>query len=217
MILPKLYNGKDRTFWFFNLEWMRRISSSTSRVSVPTEAMRNGDFSGLIDSQGRLSTIYDPLTTNAQTGARQPFSYGGKLNAIDPLRISPLAKYLFSITPLPNMNVSPVLDSNYFYISRSTAEENSTFTTRIDHRISDHDQIYFRMTYLDDPSTYNTAIPFLNKVAGWKYVLDGERSAAASWVHTFSPDFVQRVPGHRPLPDRGWLPGNRPDLGQELA
>ena len=53
-------------------------------AAVPTAAMRNGDFSGLLDSQGRLTTIYDPWTTNTTTWARQPFNYGGKLNAIDP-------------------------------------------------------------------------------------------------------------------------------------
>lgn len=192
VIIPKLYNGKERTFWFFNLEFMRRITSSTRGVSVPTEAMRNGDFSGLVDSQGRLYTLYDPLTTNSQNYARQPFSYGGKLNAIDPKRIGPLAQYLFSITPLPNSPASPMLDSNYWYPT-TTWQKNKTFTVRVDQRFSDRDQFYFRMTYLDDPSTYYSGIPFTNKVAGWKHVLDGERSAAASWVRTISPTLFNEV------------------------
>ena len=59
---------------------------------MPTVAMRNGDFRGLIDSQGRLTIIYDPLTTNPTTWARQPLSYNGVANTIDPARISPVGE-----------------------------------------------------------------------------------------------------------------------------
>ena len=91
--IPKLYNGKNRTFFFFSYEGFRINAPGSWSGRVPTAAMRNGDFSGLLDSQGRLTTIYDPWTTNTTTWARQPFNYGGKLNAIDPARMSPLAKY----------------------------------------------------------------------------------------------------------------------------
>ena len=54
----------------------------------------------LRDSQGRLCTLYDPWST-AANWSRQPFAYGGKLNVIDPARMSPTAKYLFSVTRVP--------------------------------------------------------------------------------------------------------------------
>ena len=98
VFLPKLYNGRNRTFWFFAWEAYRNMSATTGGYTVPTEAMRNGDFSGLADAQGRQIAIYDPLTTNA-AWARQPFSYGGKLNVIDPARESPVTKFLYTITP----------------------------------------------------------------------------------------------------------------------
>ena len=59
---------------------------------MPTEAMRRGDFRGLVDSQGRQYRIYDPSTTNPVTWERQQVSYQGQLNVVDPNRISPLAK-----------------------------------------------------------------------------------------------------------------------------
>src|SRR6266404_4562732 len=64
--------------------------------------MRNGDFRGLLDSQGRLTTLYDPNTTDPTTYARQPLSYNGLANVIDPSRITKLAKFIFAATPLPN-------------------------------------------------------------------------------------------------------------------
>ena len=100
--IPKLYNGRNRTFWFLAYEGTRNITNTTQRWTVPTEAMRNGDFRGLVDSQGRLSAIYDPLTTNPTTYQREQFAYRGVPNTIDPARLSPTARYLFSITPLPD-------------------------------------------------------------------------------------------------------------------
>ena len=73
VIIPKLYNGRNRTFFFAAYEAVRTVSYATNQYSVPTDAMCNGDFSGLVDSQGRQIRIYDPLTTNSTTWARQQF------------------------------------------------------------------------------------------------------------------------------------------------
>src|SRR5262245_35386366 len=73
--IPKLYNGRNRTFFFAAYEAQRSVSYATGQYSVPTEAMRNGDFRGLVDSQGRQILLYDPFTTDSRTWARQPLSY----------------------------------------------------------------------------------------------------------------------------------------------
>jgi hypothetical protein len=113
--IPGLYSGKDRTFWFFAYEGFRHIQPTTGSWPVPTEAMRRGDFRGLIDSQGRQYKLYDPWTTNPQTWERQQFSYKGQLNVIDPSLISPLTKTLFDITPLPtHPDVNPLVDNNWW-------------------------------------------------------------------------------------------------------
>jgi len=65
--LPGVYNGKNRTFWFFAFEGHRNVQAVTKGYSLPTQAMRNGDFRGLVDSQGRLRKIYDPWTTDPVT------------------------------------------------------------------------------------------------------------------------------------------------------
>src|SRR4030095_14118524 len=70
--IPKLYNGKSRTFFFVAYEGLRLRQSSTRGVNMPTAAMREGDFSGLVDAQGRNLTLYDPMTTDAD-GTRQRF------------------------------------------------------------------------------------------------------------------------------------------------
>ena len=64
--IPNVYNGRNRTFFFVSWEGLRQRAYTTNQYSVPTEAMRNGDFRGLLDSQGRLITLYDPMTTDSQ-------------------------------------------------------------------------------------------------------------------------------------------------------
>src|SRR5207247_2259900 len=89
--IPKLYNGKNKTFWFFGYEALRNINPTTNQWPVPTEAMRNGDFSDLVDSTGRRYTIYDPYSTDTNTWVRAPFPN----TRIPAERQSPLAKALF--------------------------------------------------------------------------------------------------------------------------
>jgi hypothetical protein len=196
VFLPKLYNGKNRTFFFTAYEGFRIDTPGSRSASVPTAAMRNGDFSGLVDSQGRLTTIYDPSTTNTQSWSRQPFNYGGKLNAIDRRRISPLAKYAFSVIPQPTFpERNPLLEANWFGPAPNIAKE-FTYTERLDHRFRENDHTYGRFNYGGRNKTYSLGCPpTLDKVAClWN---DDNRnwSVALNWVHTFSPTLFNEITG----------------------
>src|SRR5690349_7574435 len=63
--LPKLYNGKNKTFFFFSYEGYRLRQSVTRTTAVPTEAMWYGDFSNQIDTNVNHITIYNPYTTQS--------------------------------------------------------------------------------------------------------------------------------------------------------
>src|SRR5436309_945593 len=72
VLIPKLYNGRNRTFWSFNYEGRREMIESPTTAWFPTPAMRNGDFSSFlnpVDSTGRVVrapiVIYDPLNGGA--------------------------------------------------------------------------------------------------------------------------------------------------------
>lgn len=198
VFIPKLYNGKNRTFFFSAYEASRNNAPTSLSAFVPTKAMRNGDFSGLVDSQGRLTTIYDPLTTNTQTWARQPFNFGGQLNRIDPSRISPLAKYVFSVMPEPTFpDRNPLLEPNWFGPSEDNTNE-WTITERIDHRFSDKDTFYGRYTQGGLHRFYNQYtrlgnIPSLDGVSNLVNDDHVNRSLALSSVHTFSPTLINEI------------------------
>ncbi len=201
LVLPKLYDGRNRTFWFASWEACRIVQNSTNGWSVPTSAMWNGDFSNLRDSQGRLYTLYDPWSTGAN-GSRQPFSYGGKLNVIDPSRISALAKYLQTITPAANLDVNPLVAQNYWGPLRQTSN-NWTFTARFDHRFTDRDQFYVRVNYTDlkylRDVNAGSHFQMLDGMVGYDQNVNYPKSIAMSWVHTFSPTLFNEllVSGHR--------------------
>ena len=192
--LPKIYNGKNRTFWFFAYEGLRNMQASTAGFALPTAAMRNGDFTGLVDSQGRQTKVYDPWTTNPNTWQRQQISYKGQVNTIDPARLSPLAKYLFSVTPMPTQpDVNPLEDAN-FYGPQPNRRRDFTVSTRIDHRFSDHDQFYGRYSqgkYRLLQQFYTFAS--LDGVGGTVTRLAPNKALATSWVHTFAPTFFNEV------------------------
>src|SRR5450432_104019 len=197
VFLPKLYNGKNKTFFFVAYEGFRQRQNTTNSASVPTPAERLGDFSGLVDATGRLNTIYDPNSVsqaNATTFNKTPY-----LNNQIPLaQQSPLAKYLNSVTPLPTLaGVNPLLGANWYGLMFNNLNQ-YTFTSKVDQRISDRDQVFFRYTH--SPSNLSIAG---NAVSNSPPTLDGKAnisidagvndSGVANWTHTFSPTFFSET------------------------
>lgn len=194
VFLPKFYDGRNRTFWFFAYEANRTVSSTTGGYRVPTAAMRQGDFSQLYDSQDRLIRIYDPMTTDATSWSRQPLSYQGRMNVIDPARISPLARALFDVTVMPTLpDVNPMLDNNWWGPIPNNTKQWTT-TTRIDHRFSDNDNFYARYTQGDSENFRDFyGLPTLDKVGNTINVLMPNKSLAVAHTHTFSPTLFHEL------------------------
>ena len=63
--IPKLYNGKSRTFFFVAYERFSLRSAAQQLMRVPTMAMRTGDYSGLVNNAGVLQQLYDPNSTQS--------------------------------------------------------------------------------------------------------------------------------------------------------
>jgi len=190
--VPKLYNGRNRTFWFAGYEALRQLTSATVGWQVPTMAMRQGDFSGLVQADGRSPVLYDPWTTEAQYN-RQPFSYGGKLNVISPNRMSPLAKYLFSITPEPTTSTNPLVENNWWG-SVPSGDRLWSFSTRLDHHISDKDQIFGRYSQSTHTELGTSGGQImLNNVNGTMYTFYPSKTMALNYVRVFKPTLFNEL------------------------
>jgi carboxypeptidase family protein len=133
----------NRTFFFGAVEWLYDTFPEPLPQTVPTQAMRNGDFSALL-AQGTI--IYDPATAT-QVGSRvvrQPFPG----NIIPTNRINPIAAAVLTYFPLPNQAADNQGRNNFFY----TNPRSDTFysvSTRIDHRLTDQQQLFVRYTRND--------------------------------------------------------------------
>jgi hypothetical protein len=168
--IPKLYNGKNRTFFYSNYTRLPRISVTQGVTStVPTPAMKRGDFSAY------PSTIYDPLTADS-SGLRQPFV----VNTIPTSRISNVAKAIMSYVPDPNV---AGFASNWLGESPTT-ENTKTFQTRIDHQITESHRLSGTIRYKSNPRSFsNGPLPRL---------LDGYTDSSDSRGGNLSDDYIIR-------------------------
>ena len=91
VILPKLYNGRDRTFFHVSVEWFKQNSENTAPGTVPTAAEKQGDFSHFVDATGNLIPIFDPMTGQQFPG-----------NIIPQSRFSTVSKTLLPLIPDPS-------------------------------------------------------------------------------------------------------------------
>lgn len=130
LVIPKLYNGRNKTFFFFAYEGDRTRQQSTGQGTAASAAMRSGDFSELLPK----TVIRDPFT-------KQPFTG----NIIPANRIAPQAQKLMAFIPLPNR---PGQSLNYINTGSAVNDENQYFG-RLDEKLSDRDSLFFRVALRD--------------------------------------------------------------------
>jgi hypothetical protein len=141
VMLPKLYDGRNRTFWFYGYAGNKFGVPQSFTSTVPTAAMRRGDLSALL-ALGPQYQIYDPATTVDIGGGRfqrQPFAG----NIIPTDRLDPIAQKILSYYPLPNQAGNRDFSSNYFY-TPSAKEDTWDHLFRIDHNLSSNHRVFLR-------------------------------------------------------------------------
>lgn len=143
--LPKMYDGRDRTFFFTSIERIRPLTPDLETLTVPVEAFRRGDFSSLLDRPTPLY-VYDPLTARVEGArvVRQPIQCNGRINVICPDRISAVAKNYLSFLPLPNVTTAATTNN---FIGRGVNDNTyDVLLVRIDHTINDRNRFFGRFS-----------------------------------------------------------------------
>ena len=167
VVLPKIYNGKDRTFFFVGYEGLRQRNTNSNDATVigrvPVAAEREGVFS---------TAVKDPTTGQPFPGNTIP---ANRINATSALL---LQKYV----PLPNVS-DP---QNNFIQQFGTPFNANQFTYRIDHNISDNDRLMFRQF-----NEYANQFSASGKLPGFgreqKFT---QRHLALSEIHSFRPNLI---------------------------
>ncbi len=188
VIFPKLYNGRNRTFYMYGYEGIHETRPRGTTLTVPTEKQRNGDFSDLL-RLGSQYQIYDPATRRAVAGGRfQNDPVPG--NIIRPERIHSMAKKILGYYSLPTVAGTADGRNNLPLPNEPEPITYYTHTFRLDHNISERHRIFSRVNVYKRDSHYNTW--FHNLTTGqWFQFLS--RGAAFDDVYSFSPTFVMNV------------------------
>jgi len=163
VIIPHVYHGKDKTFWFYAYERYSLASPTSELAAVAPVAQRTGNFSGYTNTSGAYQQLYDPATTSnsnncngtgtANAYCRAPFGNGilgdpGN-NIIPTSRLSPTMKIIYDITPLPTNSSNPMAPGSggaNISVANPTYNEVPTHTFRIDQEFNEANRAYLRYT-----------------------------------------------------------------------
>lgn len=190
IIIPHLYHGKDKSFWFFAFERYSLANSASSADKVPTRAMGQGDFSGLVNGNGQALLLYDPSTTYDDLACPTPATVNGRLvwnagqpvhnpycrkplgngiggdpgnNQIPASKMSPVAKLYYQLLNQPTSSANPFQANNRIYVGPSF-EVMPQVTVRLDHVFDQNNRAYVR--YSQVINSVNTSVGDLNQAAG---------------------------------------------------
>jgi hypothetical protein len=195
----KVYNGRNRTFFFVSKEEVSLRQGLTYSFSVPTVAQRQGNFSGLETNTGLPITIYDPQSGQVQTLTRGPVTIRTPFpnNTIPVTRESPLAKYIYNITPLPSDSIiEPNIAPNLKYSIGNSSLPNATdnpIVIRVDHRFTNRDNFFAKANwdtrlswFLGTTSLSSLYVPTTGGEANVTYLPMQAWGGALSETHVFS-------------------------------
>jgi hypothetical protein len=177
---------RNRLFFFGDYIRTNDDLGRINRYTLPTEAMRNGDFSA------SSVPIFDPLTGDSTGAGRTQFPG----NVIPANRISPIARQILSNVPLPNIQGAALGQVNY---QDATIRERRTdgFDAKVNYQLSTKDQVAIRYSFqrptVFEPSNYanNFGGPYQGGFIGTG--VNKTQSAAGNWTRTLTSTFVMDV------------------------
>jgi hypothetical protein len=182
--IPKLYNGKNKTFFFVSEEWLREVTYATLPANVPTQAERNGDFSNDWYKNTAGSWVQGPIqicsaytfntatqSSNCNTAGTQ-ITGAQQVNSVSPTAtmysgVSPTAlaylKDVYSAIPLPNEQANAAIGNDPHQIDSNVPNTYNNLNTvvRIDQQFGQKLSLLYRYMHDTFPS-YNGAGTFIS-------------------------------------------------------
>ncbi|HZS49641.1 MAG TPA: TonB-dependent receptor [Bryobacterales bacterium] len=181
--LPGVYDGRDKTFFFSDFSFLRIRKAQTLAATVPTPAMKKGDFSG-------LASLKDPSSVIP--------SEGGCIvnNVIQQRCIDPVGLAYANLYPDPTVPGPFTGQANYF-ANASVPTNSNLVDAKIDERASDKDSMFVRYSYYKPVALVEVG-PFtaVNPLSTGGFTANNpvtSQQAATSWTHVFSPTLVNEA------------------------
>ena len=212
VLIPKLYDGRNRTFFYTGYEqWRWRASGSPRIGSVAPQAWRDGDFSDLRDANGTRINLYDPATTIANPNGSGFVRQLLPGNVVPRSRQDPLALKVLGFMPAPNVApTNQFTNVNNFQSLIPSASDQGAFSIRVDHRVNESDSLFFR--YSSNRNTRNDRGWGLNEAdpAARKDQRDNH-NAVVNYTKLFNSSLLNDL---RVGVTRQWLPFLHPSFDQ---
>jgi len=219
IVLPHIYNGMNRSFFFVDYEGYRVRQAQTQVAFVPPTAWRTGDFSSLIDYTTVTGTdckgvntyageIFDAKLASTLPGPTPgttipcgvPFQYDSTGQPLNIIPATPLVTGGGSLDPLalrlaalyPTAGPIDPNSGNNFVANPVRKETRNNFDVRVDQKFSDKDNTFFRFSFEHQPSFIPGTFGGLADGGGF---FSGDedfsyRSFATSWTHIFKPELI---------------------------
>jgi hypothetical protein len=190
--IPKLYDGRNKSFFFVNYEGYREGTPTPLFLNVPAPEMLQGDFSKLKDANGQKITIYDPATGHDVNGVWTRDAFPG--NIIPSARLNPIALKILGYQPKPN-TVTPgqgYTTQNFFVAGGDNLDKDDFYNLviKLDQNFGDRNHVFFRHASND-----RTEMRLTNGVIGVGE--DGPRplkrvndAYVIDWVGTLKPTLI---------------------------
>ena len=201
--IPKVYNGRDKTFFFFSYEQYRQTQGSTNTSTVPTDAERQGDFSALLgdplidptthqlvlnpcDNNNviRQGQIFDPSTTQTVGGVqcRKPFA-GNQIP-----NISTVAQNILALVPEPTNSAF----QNNFILTSNNPILSTTMSFRIDHNLGQRHKVFFSYSSRDNENINGSPV-LPNPVDTTFFSSFFTHYARVGWDFFITPTFINHL------------------------
>ena len=191
VVIPKLYNGKNKTFFFGAYQGYRYSTPSNSELLVPTAAELAGN-----ESDNQQLPIYNPFETTCVptsgdpcgTFSRPAFA-GNQIpsNLINPAMVA-WAKFVFPAAgPCLNLESSGFCAANALDTTPTTQVQNE-FNVRVDQNFGARDSAWFRYSFINSTVNQSGGLPGLPT----HHIIDA-RDWGGSYVHIFSPTRIGQI------------------------
>lgn len=184
--IPKIFDGRNRVFWFFGLEQINDSFPEPQTVMVPTAAERGGDLSALL-KVGASYQIYDPYSGVLQGGriARTPLAN----NIIPASRLSPIAAKYLAFYPLPNQP-GGADGTNNFLAPAARRDTYNSEIGRLDFNLGSKNKMFWNFRHNDRIEDRNN---LFQNIATGRNLLRINWGSTLDDVHTFNATTVANV------------------------
>jgi hypothetical protein len=195
--IPKVFNGRNKLFFFYAYEGFKGSTPTTALTTVPTDAERQGDFSALL-AQGTKYQLYDPTTATLVNGkvARNPIPNNCLTNATSycaangnaALPLNSVALSLLKYFPEPSAGITPAADGeNNYAASYPTKFDYTSNSGRIDYTINDKNALFFETHRSQYINTSGQVFPNISQGSVTYTVHQG---GVLDYIHTFNSNYT---------------------------